>query len=114
MSQPIHLFVYDNAGPGADAAQEKVRDATVQGTIFDVDGVGRALMLAGASAVRGEVRRARADSLTLLDARARVREGLFRRVGVRVGDTPCWTWVAGPALAPRLAASRRSRGADAA
>jgi hypothetical protein len=111
MSESIHVFVYDPAGAGAEVAHEKVRDAIVAGTLFDVDGVGRALMLAGASAVRGEVRRVRMDALADLDARARVREGLFRRVGVEVDDTACWTWVAGPALAPRLAPARRSRGA---
>lgn len=107
----IHVFLYDRSpldGPGA-LTLEKIRDATVQGTLFEVDGVGSALMLAGSSHVAGEVMSADAASLETLDARARVRDGLFRRVGVQVGETPCWTWVAGPALAPRLAPERRLR-----
>ena len=104
-----HVFVYDRRPIATQGALEleKIRDATVRGTLFDVDGVGPALMLAGSSQVPGEVMRADTASLERLDARARVREGLFRRVGVQVGETPCWTWVAGPALAPRLAPERR-------
>ena len=112
MSDAIHVFVYDGA-PGADVAHEMVRRDTVQGTLFDVDGVGAALMLSGYTAVPGEVRRVPVSALAELDARARVREGLYRRVGVQVGDTPCWAWVAGPTLAPRLSPARRARGAEA-
>lgn len=111
MSDEIHVFIY-SGGPGADAEHEKVRDETVQGTLFDVEGIGAALMLSGHATVTGEVRRVAATALGQMDARARVREGLYRRVGVQIGETPCWAWVAGPTLAPRLASSRRGRGGE--
>ena len=106
---PIHVFEY--AGRGDDGEKtvpfERVRDASVQGTLFEIEGVGRALMLAGSDTVNGEVRRVPAASLMALDARARVRDGIYRRVGLLVDDTPCWTYVAGPVLAPSLASGRR-------
>ena len=111
MSDSIHLFVY-GAGPFAEPPGEKVRDAAVQGTIFDVEGVGRALILSGYATVPGEVRRVPIGALADLDARARVREGLYRRIGVQVDESPCWVWVAGPTLAPRLAPGRRARGGE--
>jgi hypothetical protein len=40
-----------------------------------------------------------------------VSDGLFRRVAVAAhsaaGDVPCWIYVAGPGLAPRLTESAR-------
>ena len=111
MSTVVQIFVYPG-GPGADAVHEGSAAAAVQGTLFDVEGVGPALMLAGNTSIPGEVRRIRASALEELDARARVREGIYRRVGVQVGETPCWAWVAGPKLAPRLATGRRSRGGE--
>jgi hypothetical protein len=113
VSDSIELFFYER-GPFADAPGTKVRDAAVQGTIFDVDGVGRALILSGNASVPGEVRRVPAAALADLDARARVREGMYRRIGVQVGESPCWVWVAGPTLAPRLAPGGRERGGEAA
>lgn len=105
MSDHVHIFVYDDAAlRGIDT--ERVRDDVVSGTLFRVDGVGPALMLSGSSRVPGSVRRIRADALDAADRSARVGDGLFRRVGVRVGNTPCWTWVAGPELAQRLATTR--------
>ena len=111
MSETIHVFVYPG-GPGEDAAHDGARGASVQGTLFDVEGVGSALMLSGYATIAGEVRRVPTDALATLDARARVREGIYRRVGVQVGETPCWAWVAGPKLAPRLATGRRGRGGE--
>lgn len=111
MSDRIHVFVYDPALREERHALglEKVRDASVRGTLFHVDDVGPALVLAGSERVAGEVLRSEASALDALDARARVRARLYRRVGILVDRTPCWTWVAGPALAPRLAPARWSR-----
>ena len=111
MSELIHVFVYPG-GPGEDVGRAGARAASVQGTLFDIEGVGTALMLSGYATIAGEVRRVPADTLGKLDARARVREGVYRRVGVQVGETPCWAWVAGPKLAPRLATARRGRGGE--
>ena len=106
----IHVFIYDERLDTSDIAQETVRTATVQGTLFDVDGVGPALLLSGQDRISGEVRRVTPAALDSLDRLARVGEGLYRRVGVQVGGTtPCWTWVAGPALAPKLVPARRVR-----
>ncbi|HUF13210.1 MAG TPA: gamma-glutamylcyclotransferase [Longimicrobiales bacterium] len=105
----VHVFVYDDRLDSADAVQESVCAATVQGTLFDLEGVGAALLLSGQDRVAGEVRRVSPDALDTLDTSAGVQEGLYRRVGVQVGSTPCWTWVAGPALAPLLVPERRVR-----
>lgn len=110
MSEAIHIFVYDQRPvAGAGVTQETVRRASVQGTLFEIEGVGPALLLSGYDQVPGEIRRVAAAALEELDARARVREGVHRRVGVRVGPTPCWTWVAGPAIASRLVLDSRVR-----
>jgi gamma-glutamylcyclotransferase (GGCT)/AIG2-like uncharacterized protein YtfP len=105
MTDHVYVFLYD-AAPFRGIESERVRDDVVGGTLFDVAGVGAALMLSGHSRVPGTIRRIRADALDALDQAVGVHDGLYRRVGVRVGDTPCWTWVAGPELAQRLAASR--------
>lgn len=105
MTDSVHIFLYDHAR-GAGIASEKVRDDSVQGTLFHVAEVGSVLMLAGHSRVRGEVHRIARDSVARMDEQARVAQGVHRRVGVRLGDTPCWTWVVGPALAQGLAPAR--------
>lgn len=112
MTKAVHVFVYgDERNRAIDhVASEPVADAAVQGTLFDIDGVGHALMLAGTDRIRGQVRRIAPADLERLDARARVREGIYRRVGVEIGGRPCWTWVAGPLLAPRLKPELRVRG----
>lgn len=110
MRKTIHVFDYDGAGAADDAIlYRKVRDASVRGTLFDVDGVGRALMLAGSGTVAGEIRSYRTSDLGELDARAGVRERMYTRVGVDVDGTACWTWVAGPRLAPHLAPDGAAR-----
>lgn len=103
MTDPIHVFVYDPA-PFEGVESEHVRHDLVTGTLFDVDGP--VLMLSGHGRIRGEVRRMPSAALEVVDLATGVAEGLHRRVGVSVGDTPCWTWVAGPQLAQRLAAAR--------
>ncbi|HEX6587961.1 MAG TPA: gamma-glutamylcyclotransferase [Longimicrobiales bacterium] len=105
MAEHVHVFVYDTAR-FPDVESELVRHDVVGGTLFDVEGVGPALMLSGQTRVPGTVRRIRPETLPSFDRSARVDDGLFRRVGVRVGNTPCWTWVAGAELAQRLASAR--------
>lgn len=105
MTDAVHVFVYD-PDRFAGVESHRIRDDVVQGTLFDVEDVGPALMLAGSATVPGEVRRIGPASLALVDSTARVDDGLYRRVGVLIGATPCWAWVAGPLLAQRLAASR--------
>ena len=105
MTDHVHVFVHDRA-PSRGIDSDPVRDDVVHGTLFDIDGFGVALMLSGQARVPGTVRRIRIDRLAAADVAAGVRDGLTRRVGVRVGNTPCWTWVAGPKLAQRLAVAR--------
>ena len=105
----IHVFVYDDRLDSKDTVQDVVSTATVKGTLFDVERVGAVLLLSGQDNIPGEVRRVSPDALDTLDRQAGVQEGLYRRVGVQVGSTPCWTWVAGPALAPLLVPERRVR-----
>lgn len=83
--------------------------ARIPGTVFEVEGVGRAIILSGGGLVGGEIHSIEPGALADADARARVREGLFRRVGVQVDEHACWTWVVGPTLAPSLAPGRKSR-----
>jgi gamma-glutamylcyclotransferase (GGCT)/AIG2-like uncharacterized protein YtfP len=81
----------------------------VAGTLYDIDGAQPALVLAGAGTVDGEVWRCPVERLAEFDATARLPAGLFRRVGVQVGEYPCWVYVAGPKLAQRLVPARRLR-----
>jgi gamma-glutamylaminecyclotransferase len=113
----ICIFVYGTlrtGGAAHDALRgcEHVASATVPGTLYDIDGRFPALMLYGGTAVRGEVWRCPDALLPRLDAYEGVESGLFRRVGVRVGEHACWTYVAGPALARQLTAARRLHDGD--
>jgi hypothetical protein len=108
MADGVHVFLCGRTQV-RDAPGEKVRDDVVKGTLFEVEGVGAVLMLAGSAAIRGEVRRVPPSAIADIDARAGVAEGLLRRIGVQVGETACWAWVAGPRLAPRLASGRKNR-----
>jgi gamma-glutamylcyclotransferase (GGCT)/AIG2-like uncharacterized protein YtfP len=108
----FHLFVYGTLlrGGAANAlldSCERVRPAAVAGTLYDVGGEYPALMLYGESPVRGEIWRCPNDLLPRLDTFEGVGEQLFRRVAVAVEGTPCWTYVAGPAIARELTPSRR-------
>jgi gamma-glutamylcyclotransferase (GGCT)/AIG2-like uncharacterized protein YtfP len=108
----IHIFVYGTLrrqGTAADLLDrcQRLRDAAVQGTLYDVDATYPALVLAGNGRVHGEIWRCPHEILPRLDAYEGVRDRLFRRVGVLVDELPCWTYVAGPALARRLTPDRR-------
>ncbi|HEX7050780.1 MAG TPA: gamma-glutamylcyclotransferase family protein [Longimicrobiales bacterium] len=107
----FHLFVYGTLRAGGPAAAllegcECVGHATVAGTLYSVDAY-PALVLTGTGDVQGEVWRCPATRLADLDRYEGVADGLFRRVGIRAGEWACWTYVAGPALAPRLRPGQR-------
>jgi len=109
----FHLFTYGTLGSGGAASGlmdgcERVGSASVRGTLYDV-GEFPALLLSGGDLVPGEIWRCPADLLPRLDRYEAVRAGLFRRVGARVDDTPCWVYVAGPALGARLEPGARVR-----
>jgi gamma-glutamylcyclotransferase (GGCT)/AIG2-like uncharacterized protein YtfP len=108
----FHLFAYGTlrrGGPSHEllATSVFVGTATVEGTLYDIDGDFPALVLYGSTRVPGEIWRCSAELLGRLDGFEGTDSGLFRRVGVQVGDYGCWTYVAGPALARRLTPSRR-------
>ncbi len=108
----FHLFTYGTLRSGGGAADllegcEPVGTATVAGTLYTVDDVYPALVLSGPGRVEGEVWRCPAAALERLDAYEGVAEGLFRRVGLRVGEWACWAYVAGPKLATRLVPAHR-------
>ncbi len=110
----FHLFVYGTLRPGRDGGgpldgAERVRAATVRGTLYDA-GDYPALILAGQTPVEGEIWRCPLDLLDVLDSYEAVREGLFRRVALTVDGTACWAYVAGPRLGPRLTMDRRIDG----
>jgi gamma-glutamylcyclotransferase (GGCT)/AIG2-like uncharacterized protein YtfP len=108
----FHLFVYDRASADGSvlalpAGCERVAVRVVAGTLYDIDGDYRALVLAGAGGVEGEVWRCPVEVLPELDQDERVVAGLLRRVGVQVEEFACWAYVVGPGLAPRLVSARR-------
>ena len=107
MRDSFFLFAYGSlrapAGTVGDllGGCERVGDATVHGTLYDV-GEYPALLLSGDRPVRGEIWRCPVDRLAALDHYEGVAEGLFRRGGVRVDGRACWVYVAGPRLGHRL------------
>ncbi len=122
MSAPVrnrgfHLFVYGTLRSEAEAASallggsRRVATATVNGTLYDIDGEYPALILYGATPVAGEIIHIPDSSrLHRIDEYEGVDSGLFRRVAVEVAGVPCWAYVAGPALAHRLTPERRLDG----
>lgn len=116
MNRRFHLFVYGTLRGGGAAGMlsqcVRVRDAAVAGTLYDVRGEHPALLLYGSTWIRGEIWRCPTSLLPRLDDFEGVSRGLFRRVGVQVGDVGCWTYVAGPALAPELTPARRIGSGD--
>lgn len=111
-SEHFHLFVYgtllgtDGMPHALLSGAERVGVGTVQGTLYDL-GDYPALLLAGRTTVSGDIWRCPLETLGALDEHEAVRDGLFRRVAVRVGDVPCWAYVAGPRLGPRLTLANR-------
>jgi gamma-glutamylcyclotransferase (GGCT)/AIG2-like uncharacterized protein YtfP len=112
MRDETFLFVYGTLQSNGKAAElltgcAIITQASVAGTLYDIDGEYPALVLGGSGRVHGEVRTCPAGALLRLDEYEGVPERLFRRVGVQIGDYACWTYVAGPKLARRLLPARR-------
>jgi len=112
MRRETHLFDYgtlrrDGAAARLLEACRRVDVGTVRGTLFQVDGGSTALVLDGMGAVQGEILRCPLDLVHLLDEHVGVPERRFRRVGLRVGEFACWTYVAGPALAAQMTPAAR-------
>jgi gamma-glutamylcyclotransferase (GGCT)/AIG2-like uncharacterized protein YtfP len=108
----FHLFAYGTLRENGSAGSlmrdcERVGEAAIGGVLYDVDGEYPALVLYGTTPVAGEIWRCPNELLGSLDAYEGVADGLFRRVGVEAGGIACWTYVAGPALAPKLLPDRR-------
>jgi len=110
----FHLFAYgtlrsaEAPPPPLLQGARRVADATVQGTLYDIDGEFPALMLYGTTPVPGTVWHIpEAARLAMLDEYEQVDRGLYRRVAVEAGGVACWVYVAGPALASRLTPDRR-------
>ena len=116
----FNLFVYGTLRSGGAqndrlASCEKLHDASVRGTLYDIDGRFPALVLYGSDVIAGEVWRCPAELLPALDEYEDTANGLFRRIGAEVEDAggglvPCWLYVAGPALSRRLTPDRRTSG----
>lgn len=105
------LFVYGTlkSGGGMERLMSgcvRTGSATLHGSLYDV-GRFPALVLDGAGPVSGELWRCPPETLRELDSYEGVHDGLFRRVRAFAGAVECWTYVAGPSLAPRLTASSR-------
>ena len=116
MRDTFHLFTYgtlrSDPPPSLLDGCERVGTGTVTGTLYDL-GEYPALLLGGDDPVEGTIWRCPTDRLPELDRYEGVEEGLFRRVGVEVGEYGCWIYVAGPALGDRLLPEARVEpGAD--
>jgi gamma-glutamylcyclotransferase (GGCT)/AIG2-like uncharacterized protein YtfP len=110
----FHLFVYGTLRRNQSAADllagcVPLAEVAIEGTLYDL-GDYPALLLYGTTPVKGEVWRCPVDLLPALDEYEQMDRGLFRRVGVMAGEYPCWTYVAGPALARQLTPDRRVDG----
>lgn len=113
----FNLFVYGSLRSGDSAndrlaGSELIGPATVHGTLYDIDGRFRAIMLYGTDLIHGEVWRCPVDLLRSLDEYEGTATGLFRRIGTEVDGAagervPCWTYVAGPALSRKITPDRR-------
>lgn len=79
---------------------------SIEGMLYDIDGRYPALVLSGGTLVHGEQWSGDDDLLTQLDDYEGVGQGLFRRTTVQVDGHPCWVYVAGPLLEPRLTYAR--------
>jgi gamma-glutamylcyclotransferase (GGCT)/AIG2-like uncharacterized protein YtfP len=117
----FHLFVYGTLRQGSAANAhlrecERLGDATVPGTLYDIDGRFPAVVLYGGGRVRGEVWRCPAPALARLDEYEGTANGLFRRVAIEAetpaGPIPCWTYAAGPTLARKLVPASRMSGGE--
>jgi len=111
-SRGFHLFTYGTLQRGQEGASllegcVRIGPATVQGSLYDIDGEYPALVLAGKGRVEGEIWRCPPEVLARLDEYEGVSEGLFRRVATEAGGLACWVYVAGPKLARRLTPRRR-------
>ncbi|MEJ2503344.1 MAG: gamma-glutamylcyclotransferase [Gemmatimonadota bacterium] len=114
----FHLFAYGTLrdardSPGRELLRgcERLGRATARGTLFDL-GAYPAALLSGDDPIAGTLWRCPASRLGRLDRYEGVADGLFRRIGARIAGYPCWVYVAGPRLAPRLTPDARVR-ADA-
>lgn len=102
-----HLFVYGTLRSGSSANHlleggRLVGPTTVAGELHDVGGSYPALVLEGEGSVEGEVWACPEELLAEIDRYEGVESGLFSRARVATGAGTCWTYVAGPALRPRL------------
>jgi gamma-glutamylcyclotransferase (GGCT)/AIG2-like uncharacterized protein YtfP len=113
----FHLFVYGTLLQRGAAASlldgcERLGEATVAGTLYDIDGRYPAVVLYGDAPVQGEVWRCPSELLLRLDGYEGTENGLFRRVAVQAvlpggARLPCWIYAAGPRLARELLPERR-------
>jgi gamma-glutamylcyclotransferase (GGCT)/AIG2-like uncharacterized protein YtfP len=116
VSPTFHLFVYGTlreprVAAGLLGGCQQVREATVQGTLYDL-GDYPALMAYGTTPIAGAVWKCPNRVLQRLDSYEGVERGVFRRIGILVDGLGCWTYVAGPALAPELLPARRLASGD--
>lgn len=112
MRSHFHLFVYGTLKTGGRNASklsacERISAGEVGGVLYSIDGEFPALVLYGNTPIEGEIWRCPNDMLDALDEFEGVQHGLFRRVGVTVGDIGCWTYVAGPRLTRKLTSESR-------
>jgi gamma-glutamylcyclotransferase (GGCT)/AIG2-like uncharacterized protein YtfP len=114
----FNLFVYGTLRTGGSAAErlrgcEKIADATIGGTLYDIEGRFPALVHYGTDPVHGEIWRCPADMLLALDEYEGTATGMFRRIAAVVeSDTgeslSCWLYTAGPALSRQLTPANRA------
>lgn len=109
------IFVYGTlrtggAAGGLLAGGRALGEATLRGSLYDVQGRFPALVLGGDTEVQGELWEVPAARLAELDAYEGVDQGLYRRARAEADGTACWVYTAGPALLPQLSPEHRLAG----
>ena len=115
MRETFYLFAYGTLRTDPRRLLEgcdRVDTGVVRGTLYDLAEY-PALILGGDDPVSGVIWRCPYPVLAALDRYEGTEIGLFRRVGVRVGDYPCWAYVAGPKLGSQLLPETRVVPAEA-
>lgn len=108
--RPVRIFLYGTLRRGGGADQllrgcTPEGPATVRGRLHDLGPYPALVLDPGGDPVHGEIWECPGRMLGELDRYEGVQVELFERVKVRLAGRPCFVYVAGSALQPRLDAA---------
>jgi len=106
-AQPVRVFLYGTLRRGGSAADllrgcTPLGPATVRGRLYDLGAYPALILDPAGHPVHGEVWECPAQLVGQLDRYEGTAGGLFERVEVAIRRRPCYVYMAGPALRPRL------------